>query len=112
VETPAGRVRVRARLNEDVDPRVAMGEHGWWQTCAALGAPGYDPFGPDRANFNNLVDTAPLMADLRPIAAVQTSGTVAQKRSFVGAVANGWDRPPSLCERRILGWRSKVECGR
>ena len=57
METPAGRVRVRARLNEDVDPRVAMGEHGWWQTCAALGAPGYDPFGPDRANFNNLVDT-------------------------------------------------------
>ena len=57
VETPAGRVRVRARLNEDIDPRVAVGEHGWWQACAALGAPGYDPFGPDGANFNNLVGT-------------------------------------------------------
>ena len=57
VETPAGRVRVRARLNDDIDPRVAVGEHGWWQSCAALGAPGYDPFGADGANFNNLVGT-------------------------------------------------------
>ena len=57
VETPAGRVRARARLNADIDPRVAVGEHGWWQTCAALGAPGYDPFGPDGANFNNLIGT-------------------------------------------------------
>ena len=41
--------RARARLNDNLDPRVVVGEHGWWQACAELGAPGYDPFGPDGA---------------------------------------------------------------
>jgi anaerobic selenocysteine-containing dehydrogenase len=60
VETPAGGMRVRARLNPDLDPRVAVGEHGWWQGCAELAAPGYDPMKPEGANFNNLVSTAVL----------------------------------------------------
>jgi anaerobic selenocysteine-containing dehydrogenase len=60
VETPAGRMRVRARLNPDLDPRVAVGEHGWWQGCAELAASGYDPMKPEGANFNNLVSTAML----------------------------------------------------
>jgi hypothetical protein len=29
-----------------------VGEHGWWQACTALGAPGYDPFGPNGSNLN------------------------------------------------------------
>ncbi len=58
IETPEGSVRARARLNDSLDPRVAVGEHGWWQACAELGAPGYDPFGPDGANFNLLIGTA------------------------------------------------------
>jgi anaerobic selenocysteine-containing dehydrogenase len=57
VETPEGSVRVRARFNADLDPRVVVGEHGWWQGCAELGAPGYDPFGPTGANFNLLIGT-------------------------------------------------------
>jgi hypothetical protein len=36
---------------------VAVGEHGWWQGSAELGAPGYDPFGPTGANFNLLIGT-------------------------------------------------------
>ena len=40
---------------------LVVGEHGWWQDCAELGAPGYDPFGPDGANFNLTVD--PTMRD-------------------------------------------------
>ena len=52
IETPEGSVRARARLNATIDPRVVVGEHGWWQACAALGAPGYDPFGPTGANLN------------------------------------------------------------
>jgi anaerobic selenocysteine-containing dehydrogenase len=55
IETPAGSVRARAHLNADLDPRVVVGEHGWWQDCAALGAPAYDPFGPEGANFNLLI---------------------------------------------------------
>jgi anaerobic selenocysteine-containing dehydrogenase len=60
IETPQGSVRARARLNDQLDPRVAVGTHGWWQACAEIGAPGYDPFGPMGANFNLLVNTAAL----------------------------------------------------
>ena len=52
IETPDGRVRARAQLNASLDTRVVCGQHGWWQACAELGAPGYDPFGPDSASFN------------------------------------------------------------
>ena len=58
VETPDGRVRARARLNESLHPRVVSGQHGWWQACPELGAPGYDPFGPDGANFNLVIGNA------------------------------------------------------
>jgi len=60
IETLEGRVRARARLNNSLDPRVVVGEHGWWQACVELGAPGYDPFGPDGANINLLSGTAAL----------------------------------------------------
>ena len=58
IETPGGRIRARARLNESLDPRVACGQHGWWQACPEIGAPGYDPFGPDGANFNLIIGNA------------------------------------------------------
>jgi hypothetical protein len=35
-----------------------VGEHGWWQACAEIGASGYDPFGPEGANFNLLIVAA------------------------------------------------------
>ena len=60
IETPEGSVRARARLNDTLDPRVVVGEHGWWQGCAELGMPGYDPFGPTGANFNLLIGTGAL----------------------------------------------------
>jgi anaerobic selenocysteine-containing dehydrogenase len=56
VETPAGGLRARARLNDKLDPRVVVGEHGWWQACEALGVSGYDPFSSRGANFNATVD--------------------------------------------------------
>jgi anaerobic selenocysteine-containing dehydrogenase len=56
VETPAGSMRARVRLNDHLDPRVVVGEHGWWQGCDEVGAPSYDPFSPDGANFNATVD--------------------------------------------------------
>src|SRR4029079_10039543 len=36
VETPAGGMRARARFNDKLDPRVVIGEHGWWQACSEL----------------------------------------------------------------------------
>ena len=60
IATPEGSVRARARFNDNLDPRVVVGEHGWWQPCAEIGAPGYDPFGPDGANFNLLIGSTAL----------------------------------------------------
>jgi anaerobic selenocysteine-containing dehydrogenase len=60
IETPEGRVRARARLNDSLDPRVVVGEHGWWQPCAEIGAPGYDAFGPGGANYNLLIGSTTL----------------------------------------------------
>ena len=56
ITTPHGSVRACARFNETLDPRVVVGQHGWWQGCAELDAPGYDPFGPIGANYNLLID--------------------------------------------------------
>jgi molydopterin dinucleotide binding protein len=56
METPAGAMRARARLNDTLDPRVVVGEHGWWQDCEELGVSGYDPFSRRGANFNGTVD--------------------------------------------------------
>jgi len=58
IETPAGSMRARARLNEKLDPRVVVGEHGWWQECEGLGLAGYDPFSSQGANFNGTIDAA------------------------------------------------------
>ena len=55
IETPEGSVRARARLNTSLDTRVVCGQHGWWQACKELGAPGYDPFGPDGSNLNLVI---------------------------------------------------------
>jgi anaerobic selenocysteine-containing dehydrogenase len=55
IETPRGSVRARARLNDTLAPDVVCGQHGWWQACAELGAPGYDPFGPEGANLNLII---------------------------------------------------------
>jgi len=70
VETPEASVRARARINDRLDPRVAVGTHGWWQACAETGAPGYDPFGSSGSNFNLLVG----VADRDPV-----SGTVSHR---------------------------------
>jgi len=55
IETPHGAVRAKARLNERLDPRVVVGQHGWWQSCNEIGAPGYDPFTEEGANLNLIV---------------------------------------------------------
>jgi anaerobic selenocysteine-containing dehydrogenase len=55
IETPQGSVRARARLNDSLDPQVVSGQHGWWQACNEIGAPGYDPFSPEGANFNLII---------------------------------------------------------
>ena len=56
ISTPAGGARAKARFNASLDPRVVVGEHGWWQASAAAEAPGYDAFSSEGANFNLTID--------------------------------------------------------
>jgi len=55
LETPTGRIRLKARCKDALHPGVVCTAHGWWQACRELGLPGYDPFGPEGANANLLV---------------------------------------------------------
>jgi anaerobic selenocysteine-containing dehydrogenase len=58
IETPEGSVRARARLNSTLEPGVVCGQHGWWQACPEIGAPGYDPFSAEGANLNLIIGNA------------------------------------------------------
>ena len=55
IETPEGSVRARAVFNDTLKPDVVCGQHGWWQACPEIGAPGYDPFDSAGANFNLII---------------------------------------------------------
>ena len=58
IVTPEGRVRARARLDSNLAPDVVCGQHGFWQACPEIDAPGYDPFRDDGANLNMIVRAA------------------------------------------------------
>jgi anaerobic selenocysteine-containing dehydrogenase len=70
LQTATGAMRARVRLNAALDPRVVVGEHGWWQASREAGAPGYDPFSPDGSNLNLTVD---------PTARDPVSGTISHR---------------------------------
>ena len=55
LETQMGRIRVQARVTDEVAPGVVSTQHGWWQSCPELDLPGYDPFSPEGANVNLIV---------------------------------------------------------
>ncbi len=54
IETPAGKITVKARLTSVVPPDVVFTQHGWWQECTELGLQGYDPYSYAGANANLL----------------------------------------------------------
>lgn len=80
IDTPDGSARAKARLNASLDPRVIVGQHGWWQACGAAGAAATDPFSASGTNLNLLIGsramdpvsgTAPhksYLCDVRPLA--------------------------------------------
>jgi len=53
IESPRGRVKQRAKLNDGIDPRVVAAEHGWW--FPEIKDPGH---GWDVSNINILTDNA------------------------------------------------------
>ena len=50
IESPTGRITMKARPTDGLDPRVCVIPHGWWQSCEKLGLPGY-PDGMSNANM-------------------------------------------------------------
>jgi anaerobic selenocysteine-containing dehydrogenase len=65
LETPAGRIRLKAKFNESLHPSIVVTVYGWWQSCKELDLPGHDPFSENGANLNLLVPNA----DADPISA-------------------------------------------
>lgn len=55
IATANGTVRMRARFDRALDPRVVAAQYGWWQDNAALGLPGHDPLGGQGSNYNTLI---------------------------------------------------------
>ena len=55
VETVAGKVRLKAKYNDALDPRVVCAPYGWWQAYGELGLPGYDPPSSAGANINSII---------------------------------------------------------
>jgi anaerobic selenocysteine-containing dehydrogenase len=57
VETPEGKIKVKAKVTEEIAQNTVCIQHGWWQSCPELGLPGYDPFSSEGANANLLFST-------------------------------------------------------
>ena len=55
LETAVGGIRLKAKLNSFLHPKVVATQYGWWQACNELGLPGYDAFGSEGANVNLLI---------------------------------------------------------
>jgi anaerobic selenocysteine-containing dehydrogenase len=55
LETATGGIRLKAKLNSSLHPKVVATQYGWWQACPELGLPGYDHFSPEGANVNLII---------------------------------------------------------
>ena len=53
IASPRGRIKQRVKLNDNIDPRVVVAEHGWW--FPEMKDPGH---GWDVSNVNILTDNA------------------------------------------------------
>ncbi|MBU1741596.1 MAG: molybdopterin-dependent oxidoreductase [Proteobacteria bacterium] len=58
IESPRGRVKQRAKLNDGIDPRVIVAEHGWWFPEIKDEGHGWDV-----SNINILTDNDPRTLD-------------------------------------------------
>jgi anaerobic selenocysteine-containing dehydrogenase len=53
IESPRGRAKARAKLNDGIDPRVIVAEHGWWYPEIKSSDHGWDV-----SNINILTDNS------------------------------------------------------
>ena len=55
IRTPKAKVRMRAKFDAALHPRVVSAQYGWWQDNERLGMPGFDAFADTGANYNRLI---------------------------------------------------------
>jgi anaerobic selenocysteine-containing dehydrogenase len=55
VETATGKVKLKAKFNDSLHPKVVATVYGWWQACRELNLAGHDSFGEKSANSNLLI---------------------------------------------------------
>jgi anaerobic selenocysteine-containing dehydrogenase len=55
LETVEGKIRLKAKCNDALHPRVICAPYGWWQACSELDLPAYDPLSPTGANVNLII---------------------------------------------------------
>ena len=79
LRTHLGAVKMRAKLDSALDPRVVWAQYGWWAGNQTLGLPAWNAFSADGANMNRLISdevTDPIsgsvahrsyMCDLQPV---------------------------------------------
>jgi anaerobic selenocysteine-containing dehydrogenase len=65
LETATGKVKLKAKFNGSLHPKVVATVYGWWQACQELKLDGQDPFSQNGANTNLLIANA----DADPISA-------------------------------------------
>jgi anaerobic selenocysteine-containing dehydrogenase len=55
LETAVGGIRLKAKLNPSLHPKVVATQYGWWQDCKELGLPGYDALAQHGSNVNLII---------------------------------------------------------
>ncbi len=83
ITTTHGRARMRAKFDASLNPRVVVGQYGWWQGNTALNLPAFDPFSDSGANFNRLVadDRADPISGSLPLRSSQCDVRLAEPKS-------------------------------
>lgn len=57
LETPEGKIRVKAAVAMVIPEGVVSMQHGWWQSCDELNLPGYNPFSQAGSNVNLIISS-------------------------------------------------------
>jgi anaerobic selenocysteine-containing dehydrogenase len=55
LETRNGKVKLKAKPNDSLHPKVVATIYGWWQACRELKMTGHAPFKPNGANINLVI---------------------------------------------------------
>ncbi len=55
LRTAHGEVRMRAKFDRDLDPRVISAQYGWWQSNEPMGLPSYEALSSKGSNYNTLI---------------------------------------------------------